>query len=293
MAPAAAALSSLSSAEPEPPPVGTEAARILDSVGNPSAAHLAYSREVLAGLPAVLVAAAKEPSTARCILFGLLLDRSSAEREQQLEGLAKTVDPLTYRQTLELATHVDTVPIEGRLPLIDLTLNALRRLSQPQYENFALAVDRLIEADDQVTLFEFTLRLILLRNLGPTFGRRPRPPGSGIGRHKLADQSSVLLSVLAHAGGANAKQSFAVGARILGLQLRFFDRDAFSLTVAEDSLRVLAEASPGQKRKVLEAAIAIVVADRSVTVNEGELLRAIAEALDCPVPPLLPGWHLA
>ena len=137
------------------------------------------------------------------------------------------------------------------------------------------------------------MRLILLRNLGPTFGRRPRPPGSGIGRQKLVGQSSVLLSVLAHAGGADAKQSFAVGARILGLDLRFFDRDAASLAAAEDSLRVLAEASPKQKRKILEAAIAIVVADRAVTVDEGELLRAIAEALDCPVPPLLPGWHLA
>ena len=48
-----------------------------------------------------------------------------------------------------------------------------------------------------------------------------------------------------------------------------------------------------QKRKILEAAIAIVVADRAVTVDEGELLRAIAEALDCPVPPLLPGRSLA
>ena len=44
--------------------------------------------------------------------------------------------------------------------------------------------------------------------------------------------------------------------------------------------------------RILEAAVAIVVADRSVMVDEGELLRAIAEALDCPVPPLLPGWHL-
>ncbi len=290
---AAAALSSLSSAEPEPPPVAHEVARILDSVGNPSAAHLVYSREVVAGLPAVLLAHAKEPSTARCVIFGLLLDRSPAEREQQLEELSKTVDQLTVRQTLDLALHVDTVPIEGRLPLIDLTLNALRRLSQSQYDTFAIAVDRLIEADDKVSLFELTLRLILLRNLGPTFGRRPRPPGSGIGRQKLAGQSSLLLSVLAHAGGADAKQSFAVGARILGLQLRFFDRDAASLAAAEDSLRVLVEASPRQKRRILEAAIAIVVADRSVTVDEGELLRAIAEALDCPVPPLLPGWHLA
>ena len=294
---AVAALSSPASAASERPPAGretpSEATRILESVGNPSAAHLAYTREILAGIPAVLQAHAKEPSTARCVVFGLLLDRSPAERRKQFEELSRTVDRLTYRQTLDLAASVDAVAIEGRLPLIDLTLTALRRQSQSQYETFAVAVDRLIEADDKVSLFELTLRLILLRNLAPVFGRRPHPPGSGIGRRKLAGLTSVLLSALAHAGGENAKQSFTEGAAVQGLELRFLDHETASLQAAEDSLRVLAQASPRQKRRLLKAAITIVVADRSVTVEEGELLRAIAEALDCPVPPLLPGRHLA
>jgi len=291
--PTAASASPSSTAPGGTPRAVSESARILDSVGNPSAAHLAYSREVLAGMPAVLLASAKEPSTARCVVFGLLLDRSPAEREHQLRELAQTVDPLTYRQTLDLAPHVDRVPVEGRLPLIDLTLIALRRLSQPQYESFTVAVDTLIEADNQVSLFELTLRLILRRNLDPAFGRRPRPPGRGISRQRLFSHGSVLLSALAHAGGDSAKESFTEGARVLGAGLRFIDRAGASLEAAEESLRVLAQASPTQKRSLLEAAITIVIADRAVTVDEGELLRAIAEALDCPVPPLLPGRLLA
>ena len=48
-----------------------------------------------------------------------------------------------------------------------------------------------------------------------------------------------------------------------------------------------------QKNAFAQAAIAIVVADRAVTVDAGKLLRAITEALDGPVPPFLPGRNLA
>jgi hypothetical protein len=49
---------------------------------------------------------------------------------------------------------------------------------------------------------------------------------------------------------------------------------------------------PQGKKRLLEAATACVVADRRVTVAEAELLRAIADSLDCPVPPFLPGQEV-
>jgi uncharacterized tellurite resistance protein B-like protein len=42
----------------------------------------------------------------------------------------------------------------------------------------------------------------------------------------------------------------------------------------------------GDRRKLLQALERTVVADRAVTVEEHELLRAVAEALDVPMPPL-------
>ena len=41
------------------------------------------------------------------------------------------------------------------------------------------------------------------------------------------------------------------------------------------------------KKCVLEACAACIGADGQVTVEEGELLRVISDALDCPMPPLL------
>jgi hypothetical protein len=43
---------------------------------------------------------------------------------------------------------------------------------------------------------------------------------------------------------------------------------------------------PPLKRQILSACAACIGADGRVTVEEGELLRAVADALGCPVPPL-------
>ena len=44
---------------------------------------------------------------------------------------------------------------------------------------------------------------------------------------------------------------------------------------------------PRLKRKVLAACTTCIAYDGKVTIEEAELLRAIADSLDCPLPPLL------
>jgi hypothetical protein len=55
----------------------------------------------------------------------------------------------------------------------------------------------------------------------------------------------------------------------------------------EAALNKLAVASPVIKRKFLAACIECIGFDSSISVEEGDIFRAIVEALDCPVPPWL------
>ena len=69
------------------------------------------------------------------------------------------------------------------------------------------------------------------------------------------------------------------------VQLRpFADLQLAALDAALDALE---ESAPAVKRQVLQAAVACVAADRTVTASEAELLRAISASLGCPMPPLL------
>jgi hypothetical protein len=55
----------------------------------------------------------------------------------------------------------------------------------------------------------------------------------------------------------------------------------------DSALDQLAQASPSVKRNVLLACAQTVAADGQVLYREAELLRAIADTLDCPVPPFV------
>jgi uncharacterized tellurite resistance protein B-like protein len=61
---------------------------------------------------------------------------------------------------------------------------------------------------------------------------------------------------------------------------------ACGLTEVDAALQTLEESPPQTRKRLLELAQAIVSADRRIGLAEIEMIRAIAEALDVPIPPL-------
>ena len=53
------------------------------------------------------------------------------------------------------------------------------------------------------------------------------------------------------------------------------------------ALDELAHLKPLEKPQLLKACAACIIADQMVTIAESELFRAIADTLDCPMPPLV------
>ena len=56
----------------------------------------------------------------------------------------------------------------------------------------------------------------------------------------------------------------------------------------DDALNRLCQAVPQIKKNVLNACAQTVAADGVIQEMEAELLRAIADTLDCPLPPFIP-----
>jgi len=266
--------------------------------GKLTEAHLAYATLLLAGLPSRLTARVREPSSARIIIFALLLSHDSETRRAQFQLLNESKDPLVSSEaTLEASTLIDRCPPEARLPLVDLALPALRTLSLSQYQDLTGLVEKLMKADQKIDLFEFTLQHILRRHLDPHFNQT-RPPAARYGSlTPLTHEISLLLSRLARAGQDSeeqAQQAFAQGVKELSgsrLKLsRLEQEDGFE--ALSNALDRLNRVTPLLKRRLLRACGVCVSHDDQVTLREGELLRAIADALDCPMPPFLAGQKL-
>ena len=262
------------------------------SVGQFSDAHLRVAAELLAHLPPKVLDAAHEPYGARALVYALLVDQQSDARRVQLEHLAAAADSGVYRETLRLLPVVSPIERRARLPLVDLTLPALGRLTADQHARFTENVAVLVRADDTISLFEWVLQRVLLHDLERARGTRPPSRIRHRNLARILPHADVLLSGLAHAG----HQSMPEAERVFGLAWRSLGRpdrslrplEACGLEALDAALEVLDAATPAIKRQILEAATVCVGADQRVTVTEMELLRAIAASLGCPMPLPLP-----
>jgi hypothetical protein len=240
--------------------------------------------------------AARDPFSARAVIYAVLLDRDEPVRQAQLAHLDASAEPGTVHEVVRLRPGVDTLGLEARLPLVDLTFPALRRLSVPQYRSFRSHVNALVRADRRVSLFEYALQRMLLRHLDRWFFRLRPPAVTYLSLDPLFDDCTVLLASLARLGqqqGPGVELAFRAG--LAKLQDRYPGERAVAMLAPERCTLVgvdraldrLALAAPAVKRRVLDACAECIAHDRVVTLGEGELLRAIADSLDCPMPPLL------
>ncbi|MEE2674950.1 MAG: M48 family metallopeptidase [Myxococcota bacterium] len=268
----------------------------IEHIGQPSLQHLEYANTILTAIPESLRDAAHDAYGARALVYALLLQPDAEIRSAQLDALARHADPGVFRETQQLLSRVDALDPVLRLPLVDTSLPALRELSPTQYEAFCRNLQALVEADARLDLFEWTLQRLLVQHLRPAFA--PSPPQRVRYRslRPLENACRVLLSALAHAGRGSPEEmqrAFALGAQRLQLPPQgLLPPEDAGLAQIDRSLDRIAAAAPKLKRAIVYAAADCIQADERITSVEADLMRAIADSLGCPMPPLLPGQSL-
>jgi Zn-dependent protease with chaperone function len=259
---------------------------VLDHAGSPTPQHVIYASEFRGELPQELYQAAHEPMEAVRVIFAVLLSPDSGIRAVQLQQLKAQAEA-----TRRMAERVDPLPVTFRLPLVSLVLPALKRLSPAQYDEFARNLERLVACDKEIDLFEYTLKKMVSRHLEPA---RPQAV-QYYSLRPLLSHCAVLLSALARLGHgelAAMQTAFELGMNELAREVTGFtllNLGECGLPQIDAALTRLAEASPGIKKRVLHACAYAVAADNVIQAEEAELLRAIAETLDCPIPPFIEG----
>jgi Zn-dependent protease with chaperone function len=263
------------------------------AAGGPAVEQIRRAAALRLGLGPAVCAAARSPAGAQAVIYSLLLSSDDPTLAGQLELLRQELDAALLRQVNDLRPEIQRLEPRVKLPLIDLTLPALRHLDPADYRQFAQLVQGLIEYDRAIDLFEYTLQKILFRHLRPYYKPAPAPPRTYSSVKPLVGECSVLLSALTHIGQEEepaVSAAFQRGAAYLDAPegaVRLLSGEARSLARVDSALDRLAQAAPTVKRNVLLACAQAVAADGQVLDREAELLRAIAEALDCPIPPFV------
>ena len=254
-------------------------------------ANLARRASLLAGLPEFSRTASRELHGACALVYSLLFSEDERLRGSQIAML--DADPTIRDEAVALFSRRGELSSSQKIGLVDIAIPTLRHMSPGQYATFRANVKKLIEADGEVAIFEFTLQKILLRHLDLSFSSST----GAVVRYKslvplLPDVGVVLSALSSSASGtpADCDAAFLAGVTELLVKPEAFPLKrlaAIDLRAFDLALDHLASAAPDVKRTVLTACGAAVMYDGAVNDPEIELLRAIADTLDCPIPPFV------
>ncbi|MFM8764448.1 MAG: M48 family metalloprotease, partial [Spartobacteria bacterium] len=273
-------------ASPAAPPLASAAPRFSGD------AQLAAATSLLAGLPEFSKPALREIHSACALVFALLLSEEESVRESQMAILQP--DAALQKEIGEMFARRSQLNSAQKISLVDLAIPVLRGLSLEQYSVFSSRVRQLIEADGQIHLFEYTLQKLLLRHLDAAFsGARPQRV-----QHRslvpLLPDTGTLLSAIANADDGDSTSldaAFQAGVSKLGKAAAAFPlarQSSVNLKDFDKALEDLVTASLAIKKTILTACSVAVVHDGFVNDIQFELLRAIADTVDCPIPPFVP-----
>jgi uncharacterized tellurite resistance protein B-like protein len=193
-------------------------------------------------------------------MVGCIIDAEATARGRQLRAVEALGRDALARKAEVLAPLIAQLDRAYRLPILALALPVLRtELDEAGRNAFLAAMRAAIEADQRLTLSEFVLDTMLDWNLG---ARAKRAGGVRFqSREQLKGECSLILALLA------------------------LEKRALKLSEVADALERLSQLAPLEKEAFLASCAEVVSADGNVKLIEHELLRAVAAALDCPMPP--------
>jgi Zn-dependent protease with chaperone function len=266
---------------------------VLPNLGNPQPLHLKYAEQLRDALPDNIRNTAREPLAAAALIYALLLDADEKVRATQLDDIGSSFSPEVADKTAVLFPDVSQIAAHARLPIVNLSLGALKQMTPQQFSRFSTTLDRLIKSNGEVALFEFVLQKIVMRNLAPKFEGIKPAPVQFYTLKPLVSDCVVVLSALAYVGSdapAEIQKAFEAGVPYLRAgnlaPVELLPRGQCGVDAISAALDRLALAVMIIKKNLIEASAHVVGSDGIIQEAEAELLRAVADSLDCPIPPL-------
>jgi hypothetical protein len=262
----------------------------LKQAGRISPENVAYSATVLAAIPEPVKQETRDILGASALVCALLLSRDPVERRKQMDLLSRTSPPPFLRQLEKVDPYARDIAPGLRLPVLDMAIPALRQMSPEQFAVFHDHIQALIESDSRVTVFEFAFREIITHRLAAFFvATAPKVLYKNI--TPLTEDAVTLLSFLARSGHKDreaAEKAFRAAVSVLpirGKEAVMPEKTAFQALHA--ALERFSRASAGVKKTIFDACCQCILFDGRTSIDEAELLRAVAYAMDIPLPPFI------
>lgn len=262
----------------------TPSADKIAEIGKLLKGNLIYAQQLIGSLPADFRLKLSDPNYVQAVVIALLNRNTNSYIELPDLVLGKLAE--AKQLVARLDGHL-------RLLILDLGLPALKKLSLGEYEAFRRAVFLVLETNqiqDAATSFDYALAATATHNLDVFFGIRSAKVHDNMPLETAKEPLEILFHIILRYAEDTSKDRSDVLQRInlqLGLNLSLAEKVTIQMSELNGALKQLQRLQPNAKKQLLEVCIESVFHDGRVKVEEAEIVRAIAETLGCPIPPIV------
>ena len=262
------------------------------AAGDAAISAIEQSQRLISGLPQNWRDAAHEPASAQAVVLGVLLSFDTQERNNQLEAIKSDTAPEIMSELKRLISVGIRPSPQERFALVEMALPSLRNMSLPQFGVLKSVITKLINSDGKISLFEYTLGKTLRRHLEKFVSPHARIRPDERSLSSLLSRVDTLLEHVAFVGSTLHQQrclAYQAGMRSLFPNSKatpsFAERPSYQQL--DQALAAIEVASVQTREQIMRAVVECVMADSNVTPAELQIVRAIADHLECPIPLIL------
>ena len=261
---------------------------ILGAIGSIGAGQVNRAGKLLQDIPVSLREAAHEPLAAEALIYAMMFSADGDSGEPIPAWLEEVVSDEIADEVRKYVPELLNGDRKWFLPLAELSLPALRHLSKEQYQTFRSVLERAAIDEGPENLFTFALEKMVIHQLDPSFLKNKKPEIRHHNLKTLAGELTVLLSALSHASDKVSEKAWQ--AALIPIEkvkpdgMELLPPEKCGLKELDAALDELAASANPVKKYIISSVIYCVTADQQVSTEEAELVRAVSEVLDTPIP---------
>lgn len=261
---------------------------ILAAMGTIDSQQISNAGTILDGLPQPVKQAVHEPLGAESLIFAMLLSEEIEIETEQVEKIKKMCGTETEFAVLAIKQHLNQIKPEWELPIVEIAIPALKEMSEEQFERFRSTISALIYADGKVTLFEYALEKIITHQLEIVYSKKAESKITHTNLSRLGREISLLISAIAHETARNPEEAWKAGIQTLDEKPKsgfsFVKQSECTFDAVDNALEEIGKSSGAVKKSFINAALNCIAQDGIFNRNEMEWIRAMAAAIDSPLP---------
>ncbi len=262
---------------------------MVESVGQLGADNISQAQASIASIPSLIKKNIYSAEGAMAVFFGLLLAKTDEREllEKQLTYVKDNNSEAVIYKLDVMLNDFQGLEFKHRLPLMEIALPQLRSVSREDSRKFLSDVNWLIKADDQVSIFEWSIESRLKHYLKSVHDGADYKTSKYSSLRNVKSELEILMSLLSSHFVDQADQEAAANdaKKTVGMDsLNMLSADAFTMDQFSKAVESLALLEPELKEKVIEFCYLLVTRDDDFSIEEQETVRALSECLGCPMP---------